>query len=219
MHIGDSPHPEWDEMYSAGFPIARIADLVGVGVKTVQRHLEGRRPADPDLPIGGVGRIREPSVIWLRRLDQLRDFIAKHGRYPTNHGTEEAEVSLYGWVIAQRHAFVTQTLGWSKARELGVLGDWVTTDMNRTLDEHWRQRLGEVADFIAENGRLPRNRTAKSELERVLGIWLQSQNQDILHERIMQWRREALHETLPKGWRKPKQVSEPRTDAATTEEK
>ena len=80
---------------------------------------------------------------------------------------------------------MAQTLGWERARELGeLLGDWVTTDLEKELDTQWRQRLAEVAAFVAGQGRLPRHRPATTQAEGSLSIWLQTQNNHALHARL-----------------------------------
>lgn len=204
MQGEDGPHPEWDQLYAAGVPATRIAELAGAKVPTVKRHLERRRALDPELAAKHHAAPRKPGRQWRRRLLELRDFIATHARYPTIHGREAGEASLYRWLCAQRHALVTQTLGWERARELGeLLGDWVTTDLEREQDTQWRQRLADVAGFVAGQGRLPRHRPVTTKAESSLSIWLQTQNNHALHMRLAQWRLEALEEAVP-GWRKPR---------------
>lgn len=196
----DSAHPKWDLLYAEGLPPARIAALVGARVGTIKRHLERRRAVDPGLAVEHNTALRSPSEQWLLRLAELVAFIEVHDRYPIIRGIEQGEASLYGWLAAQRHALLAQKLSWRQAEALGVLGDWVTTDRERAEDARWRRRLGEVVDFFAEHGRWPRHRTAESELEHGLGIWLQTQGIETHHGRIMHWRFEALNEALP-GWR------------------
>ncbi|PYI65758.1 hypothetical protein CVV68_17090 [Arthrobacter livingstonensis] len=203
MQFDDSAHPEWDQMYVAGLTAARIADLTAARIGSVKRHLERRRRVDPALAVGRAEAPRRPSQDWRKRLFELRDFIATHGRYPTIHGAQRDEKRLYVWLSAQRHALLAQNLGWERAKELGILGDWVTTDLERELDAHWLQRLNEVVEFMDTHGHRPRHRPAKSELESTLSIWLQTQNSEVLHGRIVQWRHEALNESLP-GWRRVK---------------
>jgi hypothetical protein len=204
MQGEDGAHPEWDQLYAAGVPATRIAELAGAKVPTVKRHLERRRAQDPELAAKHHAAPRKPGRQWHRRLLELRDFIATHGRYPAIHGREAGEASLYGWLCAQRHALVTQTLGWERARELGeLLGDWVTTDLEREQDTQWRQRLDDVAVFVAGQGRLPRHRPFTTKAESSLSIWLQTQNNHALHKRLAQWRLTALEEEVP-GWRKPR---------------
>ena len=204
MQGEDGAHPEWDQLYAAGVPATRIAELAGAKIATVKRHLERRRAVDPGLAAEHAAAPRKPGHQWRRRLFELRDFIAHHGRYPLIHGREAGEASLYGWLSTQRHALVAQTLGWERAKELGeLLGDWVTTDLEKELDTQWRQRLAEVAAFVAGQGRLPRHRPATTQAESSLSIWLQTQNGHALHARLAQWRLEALDEAVP-GWRKPR---------------
>lgn len=187
-------------MYARGLSVGLIAELQGTRLSTVKGYIQHRRAENPGLAAQHAAAApRTPSDLWRRRLSEMRNFIATHGRYPGIHGGLEGEAQLYGWLSEQRHALVGQTLGWEKMRELGVLGDWVTTDRERARDARWRQRLGEVAAFVSEHGRLPRHRTAKNETDRVLGIWLQTQGIEAHHRRLAEWRLEALNEALP-GW-------------------
>ena len=79
----------------------------------------------------------------------------------------------------------------------------MTTDLEKELDTQWRQRLAEVAAFVAGQGRLPRHRPVTTQAESSLSIWLQTQNGHALHKRLTPWRLEALDATVP-GWRKPR---------------
>lgn len=204
--IADSNHEEWDRMYAAGLPVPRIAELTGSRVGTIHRHLEGRRAIDPALAAARSTAPRGPSKVWHRHLAELRDFIATHGHYPTIHGTKDREASLYVWLADQRHSHLAQTLGWAKAREMGVLGDWITTDLEREWDRRWREQLGRVVEFVAEHGRLPRHPKTTTEAEHILGIWIATQHHKTLHQEILHWRLKALNSALP-GWRKTAEVT------------
>lgn len=199
--VADSNHEEWDRMYAAGVPVPRIAELTGSRIGTIHRHLEGRRTIDPDLVVARAAAPRGPSKVWRLHLAELRDFIATHGRYPTIHGTEDHELFLYRWLSDQRKAHLAQALGWAKAREMGILGDWITTDLEREWDRRWREQLGRVVEFVAEHGRLPRHPKATTETEHVLGIWLATQHHKTHHREILPWRLVAIDIAVP-GWRK-----------------
>ncbi|WP_104086306.1 helicase associated domain-containing protein [Arthrobacter sp. GMC3] len=203
--IADSNHEEWDRMYAAGFPVTRIAELTGSRTGVIQRHLKGRRTIDPDLAVQRAAAPRGPSKVWHRHLAEVRDFIATHGHYPTIHGLEDREVPLYRWLSEQRQAHLAQTLGWTKAREMGMLGDWITTDQERELDRRWREQFRKILEFVAEHDRLPRHPTATTEVEHVLGIWMATQHQKTHNREILPWRLDALNNALP-GWRKTAEV-------------
>lgn len=197
----ESPHPEIDRLYASGTPVPRIAELVRIREGTVRRHLERRRRVDPELAVARAAAPKGASVIFYRHRDELRDFVARHARFPRIRGTEDGERSLYVFLSEQRHAFLRQELGWERAAALGVLGDWVTTDDEVERERHWQGRLGEVVAFLAEQGRMPRHPKTTDPLEKTLGIWLATQN-DLAHRgSILPDRLLALDAAVP-GWRR-----------------
>lgn len=197
----DSNHEEWDLLYAAGLPVPRIAELTGALPGTIHRHFEGRRIADPSLVAKRAAAPKGPSKAWRKNLESLRDFISKYGRFPAIRGEEAGEQQLYGWLAAQRHALISQTLGWSKMQAMSVLGDWVTTDLEREWERRWHERLGQVVDFTAEHGRMPSYRHVEAGIERTLGIWGATQHHETLHGRISVERLAKLDAELP-GWRR-----------------
>ncbi|RAN79343.1 hypothetical protein B5P43_15660 [Bacillus sp. SRB_336] len=192
-------------MYAAGISVARIAELEGAKESSVKGHIQRRRAADPGVAAQHAAAARqEPSDRWRERLQELRAFVAKEGRWPVRKAEDPVESRACEWLSRMRHEFLAQRLTWAQAKELGeALGDWVTTDRDRAQVEHWRERLAEVAAFVEEHGRLPRHRPAKLPGEHTLSLWLQQQNQDVLHGRMGEWRLEQINPGLP-GWRRPK---------------
>lgn len=129
--LWESAHPDWDEAYASGTPVAVIAERAGARLGTVYRHLEGRRRVDPRLTESRAEAPRGPGLVWLKRLDETREFVAKHGRFPTAGNTAgDDERRAAAWLADQRSALVHQTLGWEKMREMTGLGDWTVPPMS-----------------------------------------------------------------------------------------
>ena len=206
MYPSDSLHPEWDQFYTAGIPVTQIAELVSVRVGTVHRYLEGARAADAGLVVARAAAPKGPSRTWRVRLAELREFVAKYGRFPTKNGEEPGEKSLVSWLAEQRHAFLQRELGWVKAKEMSVLGDWVTTEADVARDRLWREKLALVEVFALENGRLPAHRKTSGE-EHTLGLWLVTQHERARAGKLLPWRQEALDERVS-GWNERRVAAE-----------
>lgn len=201
MHVEDSLHPEFDAMYGVGLPVSQIVELTGARAATIHRHIEGRRAIDPSLALARAAAPRGPTKVWRKHFAELRNFLATYGGFPAAHGPEAGEPRLYRWLSEQRCALVAQTLGWAKMEAMTPLGDWTTTDLELERDRRWRARLGQVVQFWAEHGRLPRLASAKDEPEHSLAIWIATQHNATLHRHIPAERLAALNQALP-GWRK-----------------
>ncbi|PYI69798.1 hypothetical protein CVV68_01440 [Arthrobacter livingstonensis] len=152
-----------------------------------------------------LSRIEPPTVEWLKRLAELKAFLVVHDRFPSRNGPERGEQSVNAWLSQQRHAFMEHRLTWNQAAAMGVLGDWITTDLEFTNDTHWRQRLDELVEFHKEHSRLPNRRHCKSHEEDVLGVWLQTQVSQRNRGLMPQWRLDAMNEVFP-GWSEPRLV-------------
>lgn len=143
--------------------------------------------------------VRPPTKLWLRRLDELKDFLATYGRYPQHQSAEPVEATLYRWLLTQRHAFLSRTLTWNQAAAMNVLGDWLTTDQELISDKQWHERFDELVAFHTQHGHLPSRRHFQSHEEDVLGIWWQTQVSTRNHGTMPAWRLEAMNEAFP-GW-------------------
>lgn len=196
----ESPHPDWDAFYAAGTPVPRIAELVGIREGTVRRHLERRRRVDPGLVEARAAAPTGASSTWYRHRDELRNFVATHGRFPASRGAEVGERALYVFLSEMRSAHLRQELGWQKAAALGCLGDFIATDLEVERDLHWRERLAEVVAFVGREGRMPAHRGTEGE-EHSLGLFVVTQKNMAAAGRISEERLVRLDEAL-KGWRR-----------------
>ncbi|MCU6480139.1 helicase associated domain-containing protein [Arthrobacter sp. A2-55] len=157
---------------------------------------------DEEADEADLAPIRPPTVQWLKRLAELKAFLAVHGRYPKRRGIERGEVSLYDWLTAQRHAFLAHKLTWNQAVAMDVLGDWITTDQEIFSDDHWQQRLADLLAFRKRFGRLPNRRHFQSDEEDALGIWMETQVSARNRGSMPAWRVEAMNAAFP-GWAAP----------------
>lgn len=83
---------------------------------------------------------------WLVRYEALADCVEERGRFPRR--TVDSERSLYMWLNDQRRFHRAGTLARHRAERLAVIPG--------ALIEKRRNRIEELADFYARNGRLPK---------------------------------------------------------------
>lgn len=98
---------------------------------------------------------------WHARLDRLTAWIDTHGDFPRRTDGEERSLCL--WLAEQRRFDRAGTLGGNRRRLLA--------EIPGALLERAPDRLGQLADFHAEHGRLPRT-TGTDPQERALGAYL-----------------------------------------------
>lgn len=82
---------------------------------------------------------------------------------------------------------------------MGEVNGWTISRQNQ-LDQRWRERLIELAQFIRAHAAMPKYRNHSAEHERALGVWLHKQHQARTEGRLSQWRLDALSTARP-GWR------------------
>ena len=198
-----SLHPAWDRMYASGMTVQEIADFTGRARSTVHRHLQVRETVVEDLRVvhDAAQEARGPdwpNTRWQHAYKAAQDFYADQRRLPAAGG-DEAERELAAWIRTQCTMHRTGHLPAIKVTLMGMLPGWDSTAPRTDLDDHWRQRLAELATFVAEAGHLPHYKRYASEQERILGVWLHTQNQRRSERRLLPWRLEALDAALP-GW-------------------
>ncbi|MCM3657521.1 helicase associated domain-containing protein [Agromyces mediolanus] len=108
---------------------------------------------------------------WEHTANRLQAFRTEHGRLPARGADATAqELELGVWLNNQRSA--ARRGGLSAERER-----WLDSRIPEWRDPHlasWLRRAAEVADYLAERGRLPYERSTV-ERSRRLGTWLQTQ--------------------------------------------
>lgn len=208
FHGGESQHPEWDQMYAAGISMPEIAALCHAKGNTVRLHfqvLERRQPGTRALHDAAAASRKHydgPSAHWVNRLADVLSFKSTHGRLPESADEGEAK-RLYSWVLTQRQTLRAGKLKLGSEEALELLGDWKTPlgtiARQAVLDNHWRDRLAELAQFVAQTGREPRYKRFKTKQEHSLGVWLHVQTQARTNQKMPEWRLTALDEAVP-GW-------------------
>lgn len=199
-----SRHPEWDMMYVAGLTVREIADRCRHKRNTVHLHLQVREQYQPGLRAQHEAALAardpgRPTTAWRRRLREAEEFLAAQRRFP-NHGGDPVEKSLQSWISEQRRAYHQGKLSTPKIVLLDSLPGWETSNRQLELDRQWHTRWGELKDYVAATGQLPRYKHYETEHEHSLGVWLHIQHQKRAENRLRLWRLEALDAAFP-GWR------------------
>lgn len=196
-----SRHPEWDMMYVAGLTAREIADRCHQNIATVHRHLRMREKYEPGFHAKHQAALASrdpdrPSTRWRQRLYEALDFQATHQRLP-DRSEDPREQSLHEWILDQRNAYRQGQMSVAKIVLLEDLQDWAVDTQRMMLDEHWRNQLARLTDFVASTGRFPRYKEYSSEQERVLGVWLHTQHQRRAEDRLLPWRKAAMDAAFP----------------------
>ena len=188
-------------MYMSGMTVQEIADYTGRSRSTVHRHLQVRETLVEDLrAVHDAAKEARgpdwPATRWQHAYKAVQDFYAVQRRLPAADG-DEAERELAAWIRTQCMMHRRGRLPAIKVTLMGMLPGWDSTAPRTDLDDHWRQRLAELATFVAETGHLPHYRRHNSEHERVLGVWLHTQHQRRTEGRLLPWRLQSLDNAVP----------------------
>ncbi|ALE04614.1 hypothetical protein AL755_02995 (plasmid) [Arthrobacter sp. ERGS1:01] len=199
-----SLHPAWDRMYSSGMTVQEIVDFTGRARSTVHRHLQLRERVNEGLRAvhDSAREARDPDwspTRWQYRYKEVQDFCKSNGRLPAVHG-DEVEHGLASWVRSQFTLHRRGALPAIRITQMDMAPGWDETPPRTALDDHWRNRLCELAVFVAETGQMPGYKKFSGEHEHVLGVWLHTQHQARAEGRLLAWRLEALDASFS-GWR------------------
>lgn len=200
-----SRHPEWDMMYEAGLTAREISDLCHQVPATVYLHVRKREQYEPGYQARHEKALKSrepnrPSTKWRARATEAVEFHATHNRLPSIAGDQE-EGSLYRWMAVQRRAYAKGELPESKVVLLSQLPGWNVRILQRELDLRWLMSLGDLRNFVADHGFLPRYKTFKTESEHSLGVWLHNQHQLRTKGKLSDWRLKELNRAVP-GWKR-----------------
>ena len=111
-------------------------------------------------PAAGGGAAGGPAEKWQARLEELQQYVAKHGDLPP------ARSSLGGWVSRQRKEHKDGALGPENAAALEGVPLWA---WEVDPEARWQERLEEVRQYAAAHGGVPKPRAG------LLGRWLSAQ--------------------------------------------
>ena len=116
-------------------------------------------------------------------LENLKAFVAKHGRLP-----KHTDKPLCAWINVQRKNYKEKKLSENRIKELEAVAGWKWKGGGRFL-----ATLAELKAFVAENDRLPKRS------DKPLGNWLNSQRQNYKKRKLSKDRIKALEAV--RGWR------------------
>lgn len=211
---GSSEDPaEWIRLYRSGITGAGVAMTCDVdNILDVLTVLAAARRDDPSVDLAhaanrGLALDAEESAArqltltpgWRRRIAELTDFVAAHGRMPRQKGGDEEETSLGRWLHAQR---AKSSKGILEPRQRGVLdaiGAWDSHRRERQEQVQLPARLQALVDFRRSHRRLPSYRNRASEHESALGMWLHTLRQADDGGRLPGKVRDLLDKAVP-GW-------------------
>ncbi|MBT2530966.1 helicase associated domain-containing protein [Arthrobacter sp. ISL-48] len=200
-----APDPEWVQMYQQGITTGKIAAGAGVAETTVRYHLalaaglepsirDEHRDAVPTSPrITSAGRQNLEDVLALYRAE---------GRLPTTSGSSARERALGVWLHRRRQEAVRGILSPIYKEALDGIPRWQQNPSTKKADDEarWKQRLTEVADYLAAGNDWPRHNKTDLKEERVLGVWLHGQRIDRRAGRLDSAKEARLDAVIP-GWR------------------
>lgn len=84
---------------------------------------------------------------------------------------------------------------------LDTIQNWRYYPTKRDADAaRWKQRLAEVADYLAGGNDWPRHNKTEDRQERVLGVWLHTQRIDNRAGKLSAGKEAQLNEVIP-DWR------------------
>ena len=92
------------------------------------------------------------------------------------NGRSKKESALAGWLTRRRNDAANGTLAPAYALALDAIPNWRHYPTKRDADEaRWKQRLAEVAAYLADGHDWPRHNKTDDQEERTLGVWLHTQ--------------------------------------------
>jgi hypothetical protein len=196
-------NPEWVQMYRLGIPTPKIAAGARVAETTVRYHLAIAAKQDPVLRADhqaalppAAPRVTEPGQ---RNMEEILAFYEAEGRLPVASRSVR-ETALAGWLARRRVQAAAGALSPAYAA-LDTIPNWRDQPTKRDADAaRWKQRLAEVAGYLATGNEWPRVNKTEDRDERTLGVWLHTQRIDYRAGKLTAAKEAQLNEVIP-GWR------------------
>jgi superfamily II DNA or RNA helicase len=116
---------------------------------------------------------------WLKRLEDVQDFMEKHHKRPSDHSKDIVEKQLGSWVSTQNTNYRTK----SQIMKTQEIYDMYTkfkdnySEYFMSNEEIWKKTLSEVQNFIEKHHKRP-SQTSKDSVEKQLSQWLSNQNKN-----------------------------------------
>lgn len=199
-----APNPEWVLMYRKGIPTPKIAAGAGVAATTVRYHLAIAAKQDPGLRADHHASL--PSAAsrvtgsGQRNMEEILAFYEAEGRLPVASRSVR-ETVLAGWLVRRRAEAAAGALSPAYAA-LDTIPNWREQPTKRDADAaRWKQRLAEVAAYLAAGNEWPRVNKTDDRAERVLGVWLHTQRIEYRAGKLSAAKETRLNEVIP-GWRR-----------------
>ncbi|SEQ04956.1 helicase associated domain-containing protein [Arthrobacter sp. OV608] len=199
-----TPYPEWVLMYRNGIPASKISAVTGVAQSVIRYHLAIAAKQDPGLrdthhaaarPV--PGRVTEAGQ---RNLQDVLAFHETEGRLPVS-GLSRRESTMAEWLTRRRKDDAKGTLSPTYAEALDSIPGWRQNTAKREADAvRWKDRLTEVAAWLAGGNDWPRHQKTDERDERTLGVWLHTQRIDHRAGKLTAAKEAQLNEVIP-GWR------------------
>ncbi len=127
---------------------------------------------------------RDLSKNWYSTYNELKEFIEKNGRKPSQNSKENKERSLVNWIDTQRRTGVLfknknkndDEISEEDKKKIQLLVD---LGLDKNQNEIWNNRYNKVKEFIEKNGRNP-SINSKEKEEKKLGEWISTQKKGVL---------------------------------------
>lgn len=199
-----APDPEWLQMYRQGITTPKIAAAAGVAETTVRYHLAIAARLEPsirDEHRNAVPACPRITSAGRQNLADILDLYNAEGRLPTTAGSSARERALGVWLHRRRQEAAQGVLSPIYKEALDAIPGWHYPSTKKTDDEaRWKQRLAEVADYLAGGNDWPRHNKTDIKEERVLGVWLHVQRTNHRAGRLDSAKEAQLNAVIP-GWR------------------
>jgi superfamily II DNA or RNA helicase len=133
---------------------------------------------------------KDLDEIWDVHLNELKQFINENKKKPANGSKNEEEKKLGSWISSQMQNYKDNKMN----EEIKVKWEEFKEEYKEyilTVDEIWNNKFIGLNKFINDNDKLP-IKESKNEIEKKLGIWLNSQkknhkNNKMNEERKIKW--------------------------------
>ncbi|MEH0110076.1 helicase associated domain-containing protein [Tersicoccus sp. MR15.9] len=198
---------EWALMWMRGLEPREIARHCGVDSWRVNQAIAVRVRRDPTMPARRLKRHLHPLPATLtqrqdfgQKMADYRDWLQRNGREPRENSGSRYERELYGWLARQRAAERRGNLSADRAAALDGVSRWRRPALGALRDEHFAERLEQLAAFVDQQHRIPTRYGGAGEEERRLAVWLMGLRAASRRSWLTAHRVEALDAVAP-DWR------------------